>query len=180
MMKPIAVSQLSDNFFETISKEWMLVTAGNKDAFNTMTANWGGIGFLWNKPVVYVFIRPERYTFGFMEKSDYFTLSFLGEENKSIHKICGSKSGREVDKIKETGLKPMITDKGNVLFEQGRLSLECRKLYTDLRKIRTTGPGCRRSRHFHLNGPYPHVCSFRRLILPQPPLPPLSGRLQTG
>lgn len=94
----------------------MLVTAGNKDAFNTMTANWGGIGFLWNKPVVYVFIRPERYTFGFMEKSDYFTLSFLGEENKSIHKICGSKSGREVDKIKETGLKPMITDKGNVLF----------------------------------------------------------------
>lgn len=46
MMKPIAVSQLSDNFFETISKEWMLVTAGNKDAFNTMTANWGGIGFL--------------------------------------------------------------------------------------------------------------------------------------
>lgn len=74
MMKPIAVNQLSDNFFETISKEWMLVTAGNKDAFNTMTANWGGIGFLWNKPVVYVFIRPERYTFGFMEKSDYFTL----------------------------------------------------------------------------------------------------------
>ena len=132
MMKPIAVSQLSDNFFETISKEWMLVTAGNKDAFNTMTANRGGIGFLWNKPVVYVFIRPERYTFGFMEKSDYFTLSFLGEENKSIHKICGSKSGREVDKIKETGLKPMITDKGNVLFEQGRLSLECRKLYTDV------------------------------------------------
>ena len=162
MMKPIAVNQLSDNFFETISKEWMLVTAGNKDAFNT------------------IFIRPERYTFGFMEKNDYFTLSFLGEENKSIHKICGSKSGREVDKIKETGLKPMITDKGNVLFEQGRLSLECRKLYTDLRKIRTTGPGCRRSRHFHLNGPYPHVCSFRRLILPQPPLPPLSGRLQTG
>lgn len=49
MMKPIAVNQLSDNFFETISKEWMLVTAGNKDAFNTMTANWGGIGFLWNK-----------------------------------------------------------------------------------------------------------------------------------
>ena len=60
MMKPIAVSQLSDNFFETISKEWMLVTAGNKDAFNTMTANWGGIGFLWNKPVVmFSFVRKD-------------------------------------------------------------------------------------------------------------------------
>ena len=112
-MKSIAINELTDNFFESISKEWMLVTAGNKDAFNTMTANWGGIGFLWNKPVVYVFIRPERYT---------------------IHKICGSKSGREVDKIKETGLKPIITDKGNILFEQGRLNMECRKMYTDVLK----------------------------------------------
>ena len=123
MMKPIAVNQLSDNFCETISKEWMLVTAGNKDAFNTMTANWGGIGFLWNKPVVYVFIRPERYTFDFMEKSDYFTLSFLGEENKSIHKICGSKSGRNIDKVKETGLKPVFTENGNVLFEQAPIKV---------------------------------------------------------
>ena len=55
MMKPIAVNQLSDNFFETISKEWMLVTAGNKDAFNTMTANWGGIGFLF----MFSFVRKD-------------------------------------------------------------------------------------------------------------------------
>ena len=116
-MKPIAIKDLSENFFEVIGKEWMLVTAGNKDHFNTMTASWGGIGFLWNKPVVYVFIRPERYTFEFIEKSEYFTLSFLGEENRAIHKICGSKSGREVDKVKETGLKPVITEKGNILFE---------------------------------------------------------------
>ena len=133
-MKPIAIKDLSENFFEVIGKEWMLVTAGNKDHFNTMTASWGGIGFLWNKSVVYVFIRPERYTFEFIEKSEYFTLSFLGEENRAIHKICGSKSGREVDKVKETGLKPVITEKGNILFEQGRLSLECRKLYTDIMK----------------------------------------------
>ena len=133
-MKPIAIKDLSENFFEVIGKEWMLVTAGNKDHFNTMTASWGGIGFLWNKPVVYVFIRPERYTFEFIEKSEYFTLSFLGEENRAIHKICGSKSGREVDKVKETGLKPIITEKGNILFEQGRHSLECRKLYTDVMK----------------------------------------------
>ena len=85
-MKPIAIKDLSENFFEVIGKEWMLVTAGNKDHFNTMTASWGGIGFLWNKPVVYVFIRPERYTFEFIEKSEYFTLSFLGEENRAIPK----------------------------------------------------------------------------------------------
>lgn len=130
-MKPIAIKDLNENFFEAIGKEWMLVTAGTNENFNTMTASWGGIGFLWNKPVVFVFIRPERYTFEFIEKSDFFTLSFLGEENKGIHKVCGSKSGREVDKVKETGLKPIATEKGNILFEQGRLSLECRKLYKD-------------------------------------------------
>lgn len=134
-MKPIAIKDLNENFFEAIGKEWMLVTAGNKGHFNTMTASWGGIGFLWNKPVVFVFIRPERYTFEFIEKSEYFTLSFLGGENRSIYNFCGSKSGREVDKVKETGLKPIVTEKGNILFEQGRLSLECRKLFiTDMKK----------------------------------------------
>ena len=58
----------------------MLVTAGSKEHFNTMTASWGGIGWLWNKPVVFVFIRSERYTYEFMEENEYFTLSFLGKE----------------------------------------------------------------------------------------------------
>lgn len=73
-MKKIQVKELKDNMFETISKEWMLVTAGTKEKFNTMTANWGGIGFLWNKPVAFIFIRPERYTFDFIEQNDYLTL----------------------------------------------------------------------------------------------------------
>ena len=103
-MKPIAIKDLSENFFEVIGKEWMLVTAGNKDHFNTMTASWGGIGFLWNKPVVYVFIRPERYTREFVDAKGAFTLSFLGEEHKTAHKICGAKSGRDIDKVAVTRL----------------------------------------------------------------------------
>lgn len=130
-MERIEPNQLTENFFETFSNEWMLITAGDKEQFNTMTANWGGIGYLWNKPVVFIFVRPERYTFEFTEKSDYFTISFLGEENKDIHKICGSKSGRDIDKVTETGLVPRFTELGNVVFEQGRLTLECKKLYTD-------------------------------------------------
>ena len=130
-MKKLNIQDLNENFFESIGKEWMLVTAGTKEKFNTMTASWGGIGFLWNKPVVFVFIRPERYTYEFIEKSEYFTLSFLGEEYKGIHKICGSKSGRDTDKIKESGLIPQITPAGNIIFEQSRLSLECKKLYYD-------------------------------------------------
>ena len=93
-MKKLEVKDLKENFFEAIGKEWMLVTAGTKEKFNTMTASWGGIGWLWNKPVAFVFVRPERYTYEFIEKSDYLTLSFLGEANKKIHAVCGSKSGR--------------------------------------------------------------------------------------
>ena len=134
-MKSIAIKDLSENFFEVIGKEWMLVTAGSKEHFNTMTASWGGIGWLWNKPVVFVFIRSERYTYEFMEENEYFTLSFLGKENRSIYNLCGSKSGREVDKVKETGLNPIVTERGNILFEQDRLGLECRKLFiTDMKE----------------------------------------------
>lgn len=114
-MKKLEVKDLKENFFEAIGKEWMLVTAGTKEKFNTMTASWGGIGWLWNKPVAFVFVRPERYTYEFIEKSDYLTLSFLGEANKKIHAVCGSKSGRDTDKVKATGLKPVFTEQGNVL-----------------------------------------------------------------
>ena len=130
-MQELAIKDLTENFFEAIGKEWMLVTSGSKEKFNTMTASWGGIGWLWNKPVAFVFIRPERYTYEFIEKSDYLTLSFLGEANKKVHAICGSKSGRDMDKVKATGLKPVFTEQGNVFFEQARLILECKKLYAD-------------------------------------------------
>ncbi|MDO4929684.1 MAG: flavin reductase family protein [Bacteroidales bacterium] len=112
-----------------IGKEWMLVTAGTPDKFNTMTASWGGIGFLWGKPVAFVFVRPERYTHQFIEESDHLTLAFLGAENREILNFCGTKSGRDYDKVKETGLVPVATEAGNVTFEQARLTLECRKLY---------------------------------------------------
>lgn len=129
-MKRVEIKDLTENFFETISKEWMLITAGTPEHFNTMTASWGGIGFLWNKPVAFVFIRPERYTYEFAEKNEYLTLSFLGDENRQIYNICGSKSGRDTDKVQETGLKPLPTPEGNITFEQSRLTLECRKLYS--------------------------------------------------
>ena len=130
-MERIEPNKLTENFFENISNEWMLITAGDKEKFNTMTASWGGIGYLWNKPVAFIFVRPERYTFEFLEKGDYFTVSFLGMENKDIHKICGKQSGRDIDKVKETGLVPHFTEMGNVCFEQSRITLECKKLYSD-------------------------------------------------
>ncbi|MDD2425791.1 MAG: flavin reductase family protein [Bacteroidales bacterium] len=123
---------IEDNLIKLISAGWMLVTAGDKEKFNTMTANWGGMGYLWNRPVVFVFVRPERYTYQFMERSEEFTLSFFNEKYRSALNICGSKSGRDCDKIAEASLTPLFTESGNPAFSEARLVLECRKLYADL------------------------------------------------
>ena len=74
-MKEVTIEAIAqENAFELIGKEWMLVTGGTKDNFNMMTASWGGIGWLWNKPVAFIFIRPERYTYPLIEKNDQLTL----------------------------------------------------------------------------------------------------------
>lgn len=127
--KSINPSEINDNLIKLISDDWMLITAGNKDKFNTMTANWGGTGYLWRKQVVFVFVRPERYTFRFMEDSDGFTLSFYDEKYRDALNICGTKSGRDYDKVREAGLTPFFTENGYPAFSEARLMLECRKLY---------------------------------------------------
>lgn len=118
-----------EDVFRLIGKEWMLITAGNIQHFNTMTASWGGLGWLWNKPVAFIFVRPERYTYEFIESGGRITLSFLPEAFKPILNLCGSKSGRQIDKIKETGLLPLETERGGVAFEQNRITLDCRPLF---------------------------------------------------
>lgn len=59
------LNNLDKSFVQNLSNNWALVTSGASDNYNMMTVNWGGIGFLWNKPVLFIFIRPERYTFEF-------------------------------------------------------------------------------------------------------------------
>lgn len=118
-----------ENAFDLIGKEWMLVTAGDKTEFNTMTASWGGMGWLWNKPVAFVFIRPERYTHEFVEHGARLTLSFYGERRRDALKFCGSHSGRDSDKVAATGLRPVELETGAMTFAEARLTLDCRKLF---------------------------------------------------
>ena len=99
MWKKIDPKQLEQNVFSMIGDQWMLVTAGTAETCNTMTASWGGLGILWNKPVATAYIRPQRYTKQFMDENEYFTLSFFGEEYRQQLALCGSKSGRDVDKV---------------------------------------------------------------------------------
>mgnify|MGYP001587968710 FL=1 len=127
--KEIEPGQITDNAFKLIGTDWMLITAGTPQGFNTMTANWGGLGYLWNKKVCFCFIRPQRHTYDFVEKEDTFTLSFFDEKHRDILNFCGAKSGRDVNKVKETGLVPVHSSSGGIYFDQARLVLECKKIY---------------------------------------------------
>ncbi len=131
-MIQIDPKQIDENAIQLIGSQWMLVTAGSPEHFNTMTASWGALGYLWNKPVAFVFIRPQRYTFEFAEANSELTLSFFEEKYRSALTICGSRSGRDGDKVAAAGLTPEPTPNGNVTFCEASLVLECRKLYAEL------------------------------------------------
>ena len=126
-MREINIRELKENAVGLIADEWMLVGAGNEGGFNMMTASWGFMGEMWGSDCAAVVVRPQRYTMEFLEKSDYFSLSFYGD-NKAIHAVCGKKSGRDIDKVKETGLTPVFSD-NTVYFKQARLTLICKKQY---------------------------------------------------
>jgi flavin reductase (DIM6/NTAB) family NADH-FMN oxidoreductase RutF len=132
--REIKPNETQGNVFEMIGCQWMLITAGNQEKCNMMTASWGGLGFLWNKNVATCYIRPQRYTREFVEREKYFTLSFFGEEYRKALNLCGSKSGRDIDKIAEAGLTPAFCDCGGVYFEEANVVLCCRKIYTDVFK----------------------------------------------
>jgi flavin reductase (DIM6/NTAB) family NADH-FMN oxidoreductase RutF len=126
----ISWEQLDDNAIRMIGKDWMLISAGSTDnGFNMMTASWGGLGFLWQKPVSFIFVRPQRYTFEFTEKGEYYTMTFFEEEHRDILRHMGTVSGRDFDKINESGLTPVTTENGSTGFAEAKLIIECRKLY---------------------------------------------------
>lgn len=127
-LREVDPETIQDNVFKLIGKDWMLITAGTPDGFNTMTASWGGLGVLWDKKVGFSVVRPTRYTYSFLEKSDVYTLSFFSGRYRKALMLCGTKSGREIDKVRETGLTPVFAGEA-IFFQEARLVLECRKLY---------------------------------------------------
>ena len=137
--KRISPEEIAENPFRLIGQDWMLVTAANLGEgleggvdYNTMTASWGGVGILWGRPVAFVFIRPQRHTFGFTEANARLTLSFFAEKYRSALQFCGSKSGRDYDKAKECALTPISDENGDgraVWFDEAKLVLKTKKLY---------------------------------------------------
>ena len=107
----------------------MLISAQKKDgSINTMTASWGAMGVLWNKNVFFCFVRPQRYTHEFTEESDKISISFFGEEYRDSLTFCGRNSGRDCDKVKESGLTAAEFEE-SIGFEESEITVLCRKLY---------------------------------------------------
>lgn len=113
--------------FEAIGRKWTLITAEKDGAVNTMTASWGGVGVLWGKNVVTVYIRPQRYTREFVDASGFFTVTLFDGHQKELN-VLGSKSGRDGDKIGEVGFHVERVD-GQPTFAEGKAAIVCRKLY---------------------------------------------------
>ena len=129
MLKPIDPKTIDQNVFSLIGEKWMLITAGTAERCNTMTASWGGLGVIWGAPSATCYIRPQRYTKEFVDREEYFTLAFFGEEYRAVLALCGSKSGREVDKVKECGFTVKTARCGAPYFEEAELVLVCRKRF---------------------------------------------------
>lgn len=134
MWKEIKAEEGKDNPFQLIGKEWMLVAAGNEEKCNAMTASWGGVGIMWGKPVAYVVIRPQRYTKEFMDQGERFSLSFLPEEYRKALNYMGTVSGRDTDKIRESGLHTELLHE-TPAFTESRMVMICKKMFAqDMKK----------------------------------------------
>ena len=126
--QPYPIDMLNMNPFTKIGKEWALISAGDKNKCNTMTVSWGGVGVLWGKNVVYIFIRDSRYTKEFIDNGEFFSMSFFDEKYRDALSYCGKEIGRNVDdKFKGAGLTPAF--RHNIPYpDEANLVLLCRKM----------------------------------------------------
>lgn len=126
--KTITAEELTNNPFKMIGKDWMLIAAANGDKANAMTASWGGVGVMWNKPVAYIAIRQTRYTKEFVDNGEKLTLNFFGDNFRKELAYFGKISGRDEDKIAKTGMKVKIEDSVPI-FEDAETVFVCKKLF---------------------------------------------------
>ncbi|NTW71124.1 MAG: flavin reductase family protein [Eubacteriaceae bacterium] len=127
--KEITPEQFDENPFKLIGVDWMLITAEKDGKVNTMTAAWGGLGVMWSKNVVFIVIRPQRYTKEFVDAASTFSLSFLEKNFKKQLGYIGSVSGRDEDKIGKSGLT-VVHEGDTPFFEEANMAVICKKLYS--------------------------------------------------
>ena len=130
-MKEIDIKTINDNFVEEIGNKNAIACARIGDSFNMCSIGWGTIGVLWSMPVMIIYVKPIRYTSKFLDNDDYFTVTFFNDDiNHKVISICGTYSGKDVNKVEKAGLKPIILENG-IIFENYRRVYVCKKIYQD-------------------------------------------------
>ena len=128
-MHEIKPTEIKENPIALFDESWALLTAGIRGDLNTMTISWGSLGELWNKPVVTVYVSSSRYTHEFMERNDRFTVAFFPERYRPALTYLGTHSGRDSDKIAESGLTLEFLASGQPSFAEAEMVIEARKIY---------------------------------------------------
>ena len=130
-LKKLDLSQAGEigQVIRRLDREWALLTAGTGESLNTMTVSWANVGVLWNRPMVNIYVRPERHTYAFVEAEDYFSLAFFPPEYREALALCGKKSGREIDKVAACRFTVAEGEMGGVYFKEADLALICKKRY---------------------------------------------------
>lgn len=132
-MRQVDPRHLTLRPFEILDQRWALLVAGSRSP-NPMTVSWGGLGTLWNLPMVMAFVRPSRFTFTLLQEEAYFTLNILPERFRAALQLCGTRSGRDTDKWAASGLQAEPSTEIPVpRVAEAELALECRVVgVTDL------------------------------------------------
>ena len=127
-MKEIDIAKYTREPFSHFDRDWALLTSGTMDDFNSMTVSWGAMGTFWGRPVVFLVVKPTRYTFEFISRHDEINLSWFPKEYKKALKIYGCQSGRDINKEKETGLTAIKAPSG-VTYSQADEIMICKKIF---------------------------------------------------
>ncbi len=127
LYRRIEPKEIGENPIRLIGDDWMLITAGTPEDFNSMTASWGGYG-VWRRPMAFILVHPSRYTYQFLEREEVFTLSFYDPaiHRQALRNIFGGTSGRDTDKVQESGFTPISTNPG-IAYAEARMIIVCRK-----------------------------------------------------
>ncbi len=125
--QPVDIDFAEFNPFLKIGKDWFLITAGDENKVNTMTAGWGAAGVMWGKNCVFIVVRESRYTKEFLDKNDTFSIGFFEKTQHSALKYLGQVSGRDEDKIANARMSVQFYGKTPYIDESYIVCI-CKKL----------------------------------------------------
>ena len=126
----ITPKEITNNFVDILSKG-LLLSSGVEGDMNTMTIGWGGFGMFWKRPTLTIYVNALRHTHKFIDKYEYFTVCNFDDEYQDKIVYMGTHSGKDVDKVKGSGLTVKYTELGTPYYDEANLVIECKIIYKD-------------------------------------------------